>query len=367
MLSDRASSAAAVAADLSAYLKESPIVLAVSGGSDSTALLTLAAETRKRLARDCRLVAVTVDHALRPESADEARAVAASSARLGVEHRTAVWHGNKPQRGIQAEARAARQALLAGVADDIGAGIILTGHTLDDQAETVLMRSARGDGIGLAGIAPATLYRGRTWFLRPLLGQRRAALRAMLDMLGIDWIDDPSNANEAFERVRMRGALADDPEFFRRTVVTAAQAASERGRIASGAASLIDRHARLADAFTLEVDKALLSAGDEAASLHALRLLVATAGAGEHLPDRERSAALHSALRTGLNGGTLAHARIASIGGALHFARDRRGRAGPSPRFRSPYDALLPSFDWPAASSLARLLGQRPPAAIPST
>lgn len=366
MLSGGSLSAAAAAADLVSYLKIPCAVLAVSGGSDSTALLHLAADARKA-APDCRIIAATVDHGLRPESSVEAAAVAGLSARLGVEHRTLIWRGEKPIHGIQAEARAARQALLAEFVDEVGAGAVLTGHTLDDQAETVLMRSARGEGIGLAGIAPATLAGNQVWFMRPLLGQRRAALRQMLAARGAGWVDDPSNENLQFERVRVRAKLANDPDLFERTVALARTNAAARTRLAWSAAGLLDRFAALEDAATIKVDAALLGSDDEAAVIHALRLLIATAAGGTYLPDHERSAALFSTLRSGAPRAALANASINAADGVLHFSRDTRGRAGPDPRLRSPYEALLPSFDWMAAAAIARMLREPGPCAIPVT
>jgi tRNA(Ile)-lysidine synthase len=365
LLSRRDSSTLAAPADVFPYLQESALVLAISGGSDSTALLMLAAEARRKSASPCRLVAVTVDHALRAESADEARAVAALAAKLGVEHRTMIWQGAKPVRGVQAAAREARQALLAEAAEHAGARVILTGHTLDDQAETVLMRAARGDGIGLAGIAPATLYRGKTWFARPLLTQRRQALREMLATRGIGWIDDPSNENADFERVRVRKQLAGDTDMFEKTIARARDAIAKREALGKAVAQQIGDFARLAEASSIQVDAKLLDAGDVA--LHALRLLIATAGGAAHLPDRDRSAVLVEALCAGDVHGSLANALVRRNGGTLFLTRDRRGRAGPGAPLSSPYAELLPSFDHAAAGAIARLLGQPPLPAMPGT
>ena len=148
------SEAAALLADLS----EAPIlVLAVSGGPDSTALMWLAARWRARRTQGPKLIAVTIDHGLRKESAREALAVKRLARKLGVEHRTLRWTGRKPKTGIQEAARAARYRLLADAARKAGARHILTAHTLDDQAETVLFRLARGSGVaGLRGMARET-------------------------------------------------------------------------------------------------------------------------------------------------------------------------------------------------------------------
>ena len=129
------------------------IVLAVSGGPDSMALMWLAARWRGTLARGPRLVAVTVDHGLRSEAAAEARDVKQLARSLDLPHRTLRWTGPKPKTGLPAAARAARYRLLAQAARSIRATHILTAHTRDDQAETLLMRMLRGSGIAAKAVA----------------------------------------------------------------------------------------------------------------------------------------------------------------------------------------------------------------------
>src|SRR3954469_21582783 len=126
------------------------LLLAVSGGPDSTALLWLAARWYKKLTgkTKTKLTAATVDHGLRKESVREAAAVGKLAKQLGVPHRILKWTGAKPKSGTQQSARRARYGLLAQAAKAAGAGHILTAHTVDDQAETVLMRMARGSGLG---------------------------------------------------------------------------------------------------------------------------------------------------------------------------------------------------------------------------
>ena len=181
------------------------LLVAVSGGSDSTALLHLL-HRKLRSSKKPRLVAVTVDHRLRRESVAEARAVAETCAVLGIEHRIAVWNGRKPTSGLQEAARLARYELLREAALDAGADAVVTGHTQDDQIETAIMRGERAAGRGLSGMADAVLYHGDCWVLRPLLAVRRDALQALLQEVGVTWIDDPSNHDDRFERVRLRQA-----------------------------------------------------------------------------------------------------------------------------------------------------------------
>jgi tRNA(Ile)-lysidine synthase len=185
------------------------LVLAVSGGPDSTALMVLAARWRARSEHGPKLLAVTVDHGLRASSAAEADAVKQVARALGVTHRTVRWTGRKPVTGIQAAARTARYALLAEAARKAGASHILTAHTRDDQAETVLFRLARGSGLsGLAGMARcAPVPAGdadRIVLVRPLLDTPKARLIATLKAAGIRYSQDPSNTDPRFTRVRLR-------------------------------------------------------------------------------------------------------------------------------------------------------------------
>lgn len=183
------------------------LVLAVSGGPDSMALMWLAARWRRALRSGPRLVAVTVDHGLRPESAAEARAVKALARSLDVEHRTLRWRGDKPQTGLPSAARTARYGLLGRLARGHGPAPILTGHTRDDQAETVLMRLSRGSGLaGLSGMA-ARVTRDGLVIARPLLELPKSRLVATARKAGIAVADDPTNRDAAFTRPRLRALM----------------------------------------------------------------------------------------------------------------------------------------------------------------
>lgn len=180
------------------------IVLAVSGGPDSLALMWLAARWRKSLKQGPALAVVTVDHGLRPEAAAEARAVKRLAASLDLPHRTLRWSGDKPRTGIQAAARGARYRLLAKAAKTLGASHVMTAHTRDDQAETVLMRLSRGSGIaGLAAMA-REIERDGVVLARPLLDVPKARLIATLAKARIAFATDPSNADPRFTRPRLR-------------------------------------------------------------------------------------------------------------------------------------------------------------------
>jgi tRNA(Ile)-lysidine synthase len=200
------------------------LVLAVSGGPDSTALLLLAARWRDALEHGPALTAVTVDHGLRPEAAREAAAVKRLAQSLNVTHRTVRWRGDKPATGVQEAARAARYRLLAKTARAVHARHVLTAHTRDDQAETVLHRILRGSGVaGLAGMARVTPLDAQSglpckeptaagsplFLVRPLLVLAKSRLIATVRAAGVGYADDPSNLDPRYTRPRLRRLFAE--------------------------------------------------------------------------------------------------------------------------------------------------------------
>ncbi|MBY0532567.1 MAG: tRNA lysidine(34) synthetase TilS [Xanthobacteraceae bacterium] len=180
------------------------ILLAVSGGPDSTALLVLAAKWRARRGSGPELIAATIDHKLRAASKTEAKAVAKLAAKLGIPHRILEWKGKKPVTGVQEAARDARFAMFSKLAKETGADILMTAHTRDDQAETVLHRMGRGSGIGgLAGIR-RTHVRDALKLVRPFLDLPKARLVATLKKLRIPFATDPTNKDTKYLRARLR-------------------------------------------------------------------------------------------------------------------------------------------------------------------
>jgi tRNA(Ile)-lysidine synthase len=180
------------------------IVLAVSGGPDSTALMWLAARWRRSLTRGPRLIAVTIDHGLRAEATREAREVKRLARSLDLPHRTLRWTDAKPKAGLPAAARTARYALLAQAARQSRATHILTAHTRDDQAETLLMRLLRGSGIaGLAAMARES-ERDGLCLGRPFLDVSKSQLIATLRKAKIEFAEDPTNRDPNFTRPRIR-------------------------------------------------------------------------------------------------------------------------------------------------------------------
>ncbi len=184
--------------------------VAVSGGGDSLALLNLLQEMYSK--PDMVLRAVTVDHGLRAGSDAEAEMVAAHCAALGVTHRTLHWRDWDKAGNLQDEARQARYRLMAEWARSEGLEAIAIGHTADDQAETVLMRLARRSGVDGLSAMSARRETGDLLWLRPMLAIGRQDLRRYLLQAGVEWIEDPSNQDTRFDRIKARraiGALSD--------------------------------------------------------------------------------------------------------------------------------------------------------------
>lgn len=185
------------------------ILAAVSGGPDSTALMYALASWRDRIGNAPRIEIATVDHDLRQGSRPEAEAVAAAAERLGLPHHLLVWTERRPQRVSQAAARAARYRLLAGLARQVGARDLVTAHTLDDQAETLLMRMAAGSGLGgLAGMRRVVVRAGGR-HVRPFLDVPKRALVEVCYRHGWGFSTDPSNSDSRYTRTRWRSLMPD--------------------------------------------------------------------------------------------------------------------------------------------------------------
>ncbi len=217
--------------------QDETIGVALSGGGDSTALLHLC------LAAGFRVEAVTVDHRLRPESADEAAKVAAACAALGVRHEVRVWEHGVVAGNLMDVARRARMGLIQAWAKARGIGVVALGHTRDDVAETVLMGLTRASGIGgLSGLR-RRWEDGGVRLHRPLLDAGREELRAWLRVEGIGWIDDPTNENDRFARVKARRALA----VLAPLGITAERLADVAGHLAQVRAALMAQVAGVAE------------------------------------------------------------------------------------------------------------------------
>ena len=189
----------------SALPADSTVVVALSGGADSLALAAAVAFEAPKVGVTC--IAVTIDHGLQEGSADVAAAAAGKARALGLEARV-VRVEVGAEGGPEAAARSARYAALRAEATALGASAVLTAHTLDDQAETVLLGLARGSGAtSLQGMAPATVLGEGVILLRPLLAVRRVVTLAACAADGLDPWTDPHNADPAYARVRVRSKV----------------------------------------------------------------------------------------------------------------------------------------------------------------
>ncbi|MFO1104839.1 MAG: tRNA lysidine(34) synthetase TilS [Amaricoccus sp.] len=293
-----------------------PLGVAVSGGGDSLALLLLL-----RAAGIPDLAAVTVDHGLRPESAAEAAGVAALCAARGIPHAVLRWTGWSKRGNLQAAARQARRQLIAAWARGRGVEAVALGHTLDDQAETFLMRLARGSGIdGLSAMRACVRAEGLLW-LRPMLGLRRADLRVWLASEGIPWAEDPGNENAAFQRVRVRQSLEplarlglDAP----RLAATAAAMARAREALEAATHDLARAASTTGPAGDLRLDPERLAAAPLEIRL---RLLAAALCWVSGAPYRPRLSSLELALAAVEHG-------LPAGGLSLHGCLLRPGRGG---------------------------------------
>jgi tRNA(Ile)-lysidine synthase len=307
------------------------VLLAVSGGPDSTALMVLVQRWRAGRRSGPELAAATVDHQLRRGSQREAADVARLAGKLGVPHDTLIWSGKKPKTGIQEAARKVRYKLLAARGREIAADAIVTAHTLDDQAETLLMRLGRGSGLtGLGGIRPHSNREGMA-IARPLLDVPKVRLIATLRAAGIPFAKDPSNADPKYTRVRLRrlaSALAVEGLTSARLATAARRLARADAAIEAVADELqpkIARNARQSAGASVQLDaRSFFQAADEIS----LRLLGrAVEATGDEGPvELAKLEALHSALWDAHGAGvplrrTLAGALVSLDGARLTVAR----------------------------------------------
>ena len=275
------------------------IIAAVSGGRDSMALALMAKAWTD--ARGGDLLAVTVDHRLRPESADEAVEAGVRLSRFGIPHRIVVRTGPLAAGNRQAAARDARYRLLADACRDAGALHLLVGHHLEDQGETAAMRAERGSGEhGLAAMAPLSELPDMR-LLRPLLARPRSDLEAYLVRLGVGWTDDPTNTEPSSARARLRAAM------------TAAQLGSMGREAAERASSRRQQEERVAELLVqaVELHESGIARIDLARMLAAplgtaaLGRLIATVGGRVHPPRGARLAGLAARLDETMSAATL--------------------------------------------------------------
>jgi tRNA(Ile)-lysidine synthase len=323
----------ALMAPLGPFESRPMLAVAVSGGADSMALCLLAHRWARE--RHGTAVGLTVDHGLREAAADEARRVGVWLAARDIAHHTLVWRPPPQLRNIQATARVARYALLTGWCRAAGCLHLLTAHHREDQAETLLMRLARGSGLdGLAGIA-ALRESADCRLLRPLLGVPQLRLAAVLGAAGQPWIEDPSNRDGHYARVRLRASaalLAREGLSASRLAATARHLGRARAALEDVVSQTLTRAAVLHPAGFALLDSVVIGAAAPEVALRALARLAATIGGFDQVPRLERLERLHSALVGGLRvGRTLGGCRFLPWRGTILVCREPASAEPPRP------------------------------------
>lgn len=286
------------------------LAVAVSGGADSLCLAALLKDVQP-------VVALVVDHCLRPSSAAETQLTSDRLAALGVESEVLVWRYDQlPTANIQAVAREARYGLMSEWCNANQIEFLCTAHHMDDQAETMMLRMARGSGVyGLAGMAGTRdLGRGVT-LVRPLLGVPKNRLIATLNMKNLKWVEDPSNQNEIFDRVKIRNLLADPPlEGFRadRLAATAQRMRRSREALEFYQRQWLSDAVEFSGAGYAVLDKAKFNDVPEDIYLRALNSVIQFSGGGGYAPRFEKLMRLAGALTDdGFSGHTLSGVKFA--------------------------------------------------------
>jgi tRNA(Ile)-lysidine synthase len=320
-------------------LVQGRLLLAISGGGDSMALslgIRDIAAAKKRAFQ-----AAIVDHGLRAGSSDEARLVAHRLDGLGIPAVILPWNGAKPRIGVQEAARMVRHELLAVEARRIGAQCIVLAHTVEDQAETVAFRMARGSGVlglsALAVLAPSPARSAGVGILvaRPLLAETREGLRTYLRNRAVPWIDDPSNANERFARVRIRKRLAAlkdagfDPT---RLAKIAEYAATLRQTLNAQSIALANSALTWATSLDAQLDEKTLRDVAPCVSANVLRALAYAIGGAERIPSLAAGQRLFTTIRE-TKGATLGGAQFSKRGATIKVGIMRpRGNAPQPPK-----------------------------------
>ena len=307
------------------------IAVAVSGGADSMSLALLARQWAEE--RSGILYALTVDHGLRPESVAEASQVGRWMAQYGIAHETLRWATPNSATGVQAAARAARYDLLESWCAQRGVLHLLVAHHADDQAETVMMRLGAGSGVrGLAGMA-SIVEQPMVRVLRPLLRYPRAAIRHYLDRTGQAWIEDPSNEDIAFARVRLRrqagtlSGLGLTPE---RLADTATKLGRARAALEAATARVCAGTVSLYPSGYATVDSARLIQEQPEVGLWVLAAIITAVGGRVYGPRSERLDRLYRSVRDNeiSRARTLAGCRVGPWRGGLMVSREMAAASG---------------------------------------
>lgn len=290
---------AALMAAVGPFEPQPRVAVAVSGGADSMALALLVRDWAA--AHGGTVVCLTVDHGLRPESGEEAAQVQQRLAALGLAHAILPWGGVKPTAGLQAAARAARHSLLARRCREDGIPHLLLAHHRDDQAETVLLRLARGSGV--YGLAAMPAIRATDWgrLVRPLLGQPKDRLLATCRAHGLAWVEDPSNLHPGYGRGRLRRVeplLAAEGLTAAALAETARRAGLARMALEAAVAALLADASRTASEGYLRLALAPLRRAPLEVACRSLAACLLTIGTADYPPRQARTERLVHELRT---------------------------------------------------------------------
>lgn len=311
-----------------------PLAIAVSGGSDSLALMHLAAGFARARKMPTPVV-LTVNHGLREGSDRDARKTARWARAAGLTAHILSWQGKKPKSGLEAAAREARYRLMGDWLVKKRIATLLVGHTQDDQAETFLLRLARGSGLdGLSAMEPQAPWPLDAFvqlsLARPLLTFSRQELRDYLSERGQDWLDDPMNEDMAFDRVKIRkarDALAGAGLSAARIAAAAAHLARARRSLEIVTGAVLARVARpLRESDGVLLESAALVAAPREVGLRALATVLMAVGGQAYRPRFDSLERLFDRIAGGsLNGGATLH--------GCHLA--------PAPRIFAPHDLLV--------------------------
>lgn len=322
-----------------------PAAIGVSGGSDSLALMLLAAAWAKSQGLDAPVV-FCVDHGLRREAKIEARQVKAWAKAAGLKTHILSEKDPLPAADVEAEARKLRYRLMGSKARQLGLAAIYVAHTEDDQAETFLLRLARGSGVdGLSGMGLIASYPAPDYpqlrLVRPLLTATRQCLRRYLNDLGHGWIDDPMNGDDRFARVRVRQALPALAALGltpKRLAETSAHLRRARQALEAASGAVAAR-ACLPHPHGILVDKNALQSAPSELALRVLAGVLMQVSENPYRPRFERLTALFSAISSDRLGAgrTLHGCQIAPaprpfrpFGAATLLVRREKGRRNPT-------------------------------------
>ena len=329
MTAIKATEFAALMQPLGPFEARPHMAVAVSGGADSMALALLSHAWCRQ--RGGTVTALTVDHGLRRAARGEARQVHAWLAGHGISHQTLRWRGTKPLSGIQAAARQARYDLLATWCRRRGVLHLLVAHHGDDQAETIFLRLEKGSGpAGLAGMPTARALPG-VRLLRPLLARRRTDLTMTLAAKGQPWLEDPSNQEPRFARIRARRRLAGDDGETRRLLAQAQEAGTARSKTRLALAALAARTVKLHPAGFCHFDADYCLHREPDLLKPLLGDILRCIGGGIYRPRRVHMERLCEQIKkSDLGGGrTLAGARLLPKGRNLLICREAGRLPGP--------------------------------------